>query len=75
MHVRLRIFAAGRTGYGYNRVCYTHVDNYAHALIISERALYPDSPALGKFYIVTDGLCSPVAFLPIPSLLLSFCIF
>ena len=31
----LRIFAEGK-----NRVCFTHVDNYAHGLIIAERALY-----------------------------------
>jgi len=47
---KLRIF-----GNGLNRVCFTHVDNYAHGLIIAERALYKDSPALGKFYICTDG--------------------
>jgi nucleoside-diphosphate-sugar epimerase len=51
----LRIFSSTRTGRGYNRVCFTHVDNYAHALIIAERALTPTSPARGKFYIVTDG--------------------
>ncbi|KAL3764722.1 hypothetical protein ACHAWU_001552 [Discostella pseudostelligera] len=50
----LRIF-----GNGYNRICFTHVDNYCHGLIIAERALYPDSPALGKFYIVTDGHTHP----------------
>lgn len=32
-----------------------YVDNYCHALILGERALYPKSPALGKFYVVTDG--------------------
>merc|ERR1719439_219042 len=47
---RLRIF-----GDGENRICFTHVDNYCHGLILGERALYPGSPALGKFYIVTDG--------------------
>lgn len=52
---KLRVFSHPRTGYGKNRVCFTHVDNYAHGLIIGERALYPGSPALGKFYIVTDG--------------------
>lgn len=57
----LRIFASSRTGYGKNRVCFTHVDNYAHALIIAERALYKGSPALGKFYIVTDGDTHPFA--------------
>jgi hypothetical protein len=35
------------------------VDNYAHGLIISEKALYAASPALGKFYIVTDGDSHP----------------
>jgi nucleoside-diphosphate-sugar epimerase len=52
---KLRVFAAPRTGGGFNKVCFTHVDNYAHGLIIAERALRPGSPALGKFYIVTDG--------------------
>jgi nucleoside-diphosphate-sugar epimerase len=56
---RLRVFASARTGRGFNRVCFTHVDNYAHGLIISERALYKGSPALGKFYIVTDGDTHP----------------
>ncbi|RHY38823.1 hypothetical protein DYB28_000963 [Aphanomyces astaci] len=51
----LRVFSSKHTGYGYNKVCFTHVDNYAHALIIGERALYPGSPALGKFYVATDG--------------------
>jgi hypothetical protein len=31
---RLRIF-----GDGTNRICFTHVDNYVHGLIIAERAL------------------------------------
>mmetsp|Transcript_27980 Transcript_27980/g.78255 ORF Transcript_27980/g.78255 Transcript_27980/m.78255 type:complete len:406 (+) Transcript_27980:70-1287(+) len=52
---RLRIFSCARTGNGKNRVCFTHVDNYCHGLIIGEKALYKGSPALGKFYIVTDG--------------------
>lgn len=51
----LRIFAHPRTGNGYNRVCFTHVDNYAHGMIIAERALFKGSRACGKFYIVTDG--------------------
>mmetsp|Transcript_32553 Transcript_32553/g.100756 ORF Transcript_32553/g.100756 Transcript_32553/m.100756 type:complete len:419 (+) Transcript_32553:377-1633(+) len=51
---RLRIF-----GPGLNRICFTHVDNYCHGLIIAERALYPKSPALGKFYITTDGSTHP----------------
>ena len=54
MHGKLRVF-----GEGYNRICFTHVDNYCHGLIISEKALYPNSPALGKFYIVTDGKTHP----------------
>ena len=56
---KLRVFSCARTGYGFNRVCFTHVDNYAHGLIIAERALYKNSPALGKFYIVTDGDTHP----------------
>lgn len=55
----LRIFSSPATGYGRSRVCFTHVDNYAHGLIIAERALYKDSPALGGFYIVTDGDTHP----------------
>ncbi|KAJ1631963.1 NAD(p)-dependent steroid dehydrogenase-like protein [Pavlovales sp. CCMP2436] len=52
---KLRIF-----GNGQNRICFSHVDNYAHGLIIAERVLYPGSPALGKFYIVTDGDSHPM---------------
>jgi sterol-4alpha-carboxylate 3-dehydrogenase (decarboxylating) len=55
----LRYFTSARTGHGKNRVCFTFVDNYGHALIIAERALYPESPALGKFYICTDGNTHP----------------
>ncbi len=51
---KLRVF-----GKGENRICFTHVDNYAHGLIIAERALYKGSPALGKFYVVTDGDTHP----------------
>jgi len=47
---KLRVFGSGK-----NRVCFTHVDNYAHGLILGERALYKGSPALGQFYICTDG--------------------
>lgn len=46
---RLRVFGDGK-----NRVSFTHVDNYCHGLILGAEALYPGSPALGKFYIVTD---------------------
>jgi nucleoside-diphosphate-sugar epimerase len=56
----LRVFSAARTGYGMNRVCFTHVDNYCHGLILGERALVTKtSPAAGKFYIVTDGRTHP----------------
>ena len=47
---RLRVFGAGD-----NRVCFSHVDNYCHGLILAEAALVPGSAALGQFYIVTDG--------------------
>ena len=47
---RLRILGTGK-----NKICFTHVDNYCHGLLIAEKALYKGSPALGKFYIVTDG--------------------
>uniref|UniRef100_A0A7S4RE51 3-beta hydroxysteroid dehydrogenase/isomerase domain-containing protein n=1 Tax=Alexandrium monilatum TaxID=311494 RepID=A0A7S4RE51_9DINO len=51
---KLRVFGDGK-----NRICFTYVDNYCHALILGERALYPGSPALGKFYIATDGETHP----------------
>jgi nucleoside-diphosphate-sugar epimerase len=47
---KLRIF-----GNGQNRISMTYVDNYCHGLILGCNALFKDSPALGKFYIVTDG--------------------
>ena len=47
---RLRIFGSGE-----NLISMCYVDNYCHGLILAERALYPDSPALRKFYICTDG--------------------
>ncbi|KAJ1632483.1 hypothetical protein T492DRAFT_838361 [Pavlovales sp. CCMP2436] len=47
---RLRVF-----GNGQNWVCFTYVDNNCHGMILAEQALYPGSPALGGFYIVTDG--------------------
>jgi nucleoside-diphosphate-sugar epimerase len=47
---KLRIF-----GRGENDVSFTHVDNYCHALILGHDALHKGSPALGKFYIATDG--------------------
>ena len=47
---RLRIFGSGRSMIS---VCYA--DNYAHGLMCGADALYENSPALGKFYIVTDG--------------------
>lgn len=46
---KLRIF-----GNGENRISFTHVDNYCHALILGAEALRPGSEALGRFYIVTD---------------------
>lgn len=46
---KLRVF-----GDGTNRVSFTHVDNYCHGLILGAEALYPDSKALARFYIVTD---------------------
>lgn len=52
---RLRIFGDGRSIIS---VCYA--DNYAHGLMCGADALYQGSPALGKFYIVTDG--KPVKF-------------
>jgi nucleoside-diphosphate-sugar epimerase len=52
---RLRIFGKGDSMIS---VCY--VDNYCHGLLCGADALYKDSPALGKFYIVTDS--KPVQF-------------
>eukprot|EP00511_Aplanochytrium_stocchinoi_P000379 CAMPEP_0204823510 /NCGR_PEP_ID=MMETSP1346-20131115/1596_1 /ASSEMBLY_ACC=CAM_ASM_000771 /TAXON_ID=215587 /ORGANISM="Aplanochytrium stocchinoi, Strain GSBS06" /LENGTH=414 /DNA_ID=CAMNT_0051950183 /DNA_START=83 /DNA_END=1327 /DNA_ORIENTATION=+ len=52
---KLRVFASSGTGYGLNKVCFTHVDNYCHGLIITEKAMFPGSNALGKFYIISDG--------------------
>ena len=52
---RLRIFGSGA-----NRICFTHVDNYAHGLVLAERALTsPEAPCAGRFYIVTDGASHP----------------
>jgi hypothetical protein len=50
----LRVFGNGR-----NRICFSHVDNYCHGLLLGEPALHRGSPALGKFYIVTDGATHP----------------
>lgn len=47
---KLRVFGSGG-----NRISFTHVDNYCHGLILGAEALYEGSPALGKFYITTDG--------------------
>ena len=52
---KLRVFGAGK-----NKISTCFVDNYCHALILGHEALYPGSPALGKFYIATDG--PPVNF-------------
>jgi nucleoside-diphosphate-sugar epimerase len=54
MSGKLRVFGDGK-----NRICFTHVDNYCHGLIIAERALRKNGPALGRFYIVTDGKTHP----------------
>lgn len=47
---KLRIF-----GKGENKISVCYVDNYCHGLICGADALYDQSPALGKFYIITDG--------------------
>mmetsp|Transcript_4790 Transcript_4790/g.6322 ORF Transcript_4790/g.6322 Transcript_4790/m.6322 type:complete len:423 (-) Transcript_4790:375-1643(-) len=47
---RLRIF-----GKGDNKISVCYVDNYCHGLMCGADALYDNSPALAKFYIVTDG--------------------
>ena len=48
----LRVFGDGSI-----RISMCHVDNYCHGLLLANQALRPGSPALGKFYIVTDGDC------------------
>jgi sterol-4alpha-carboxylate 3-dehydrogenase (decarboxylating) len=47
---RLRIFGPGR-----NKISVCYVDNYCHGLLCGADALVPDSPVLGKFYVITDG--------------------
>jgi len=46
---KLRIF-----GKGQNKISLCHIDNYCHGLLCGADALYKDSPALAKFYVVTD---------------------
>jgi nucleoside-diphosphate-sugar epimerase len=46
---RLRIFGPG----GW-KISMCYVDNYAHGLMCGADALYPESPALAKFFIITD---------------------
>ena len=50
---RLRVFGPGR-----NRICFTHVDNYAHALVIAERALHGAQDALNLHRIVDVPVAS-----------------
>ena len=45
----LRIFGDGEI-----RISWCYVDNYCHGLMLGADALYPGSPALGKYYVVTD---------------------
>lgn len=52
---RLRIFGGGQ-----NLISVCYVDNYCHGLLCGADQLKPQSPILGKFYIVTDG--PPVKF-------------
>lgn len=47
---KLRVF-----GKGDNEISVCYVDNYCHGLILGYQALYEGSPALGKYYVVTDG--------------------
>lgn len=46
---RLRIF-----GNGGWKISMCYVDNYAHGLMCGADTLYPKSPSLAKFYIITD---------------------
>lgn len=51
---KLRIFGSGE-----NLISFCHVDNYCHGLILGAEALYPNSPALSKFYVITDDGAIP----------------
>mmetsp|Transcript_9734 Transcript_9734/g.21790 ORF Transcript_9734/g.21790 Transcript_9734/m.21790 type:complete len:404 (+) Transcript_9734:27-1238(+) len=51
---KLRVF-----GNGQNRVCFSHVDNYCHGLILAERALQKGAEILGQFYICSDAATHP----------------
>mmetsp|Transcript_27533 Transcript_27533/g.37856 ORF Transcript_27533/g.37856 Transcript_27533/m.37856 type:complete len:380 (-) Transcript_27533:54-1193(-) len=51
---KLRIFGTGE-----NLISFCHVDNYCHGLILGAEALRPGHPALGRFYVVTDGVAVP----------------
>ena len=53
---RLRIF-----GKGLNKISVCYVDNYCHGLMCGADALYHKSPALGKYYVITDSN-TPVYF-------------
>ena len=52
---RLRRFGADTC----NRVAFTFVDNYCHALMCAEKALAPGAACCGGFYIATDGATHP----------------
>jgi len=41
-------------GTGENLISFTHVDNYSDALVSALDQLFPGSPILGNYYIVTD---------------------
>jgi nucleoside-diphosphate-sugar epimerase len=47
---KLRVMGSGK-----NTMSFCHVDNYCHGLILGAEALYPHSPALSKYYVVTDN--------------------
>ena len=46
---KLRIF-----GKGSSKISLCHIDNYSHGLLCGADALYKNSPALAKFYVITD---------------------
>jgi hypothetical protein len=51
-------YDSGIFGDGSNYVSFTHMDNIAHGLLCASNALQSvDSPANGKFFVVTDGAC------------------
>eukprot|EP00808_Paulinella_micropora_P002726 g12494.t1 len=54
----LKVASTGKLrtfGDGQNWISVTYNDNYCHGLLCAYGALYPGSPALAQYYVVTDG--------------------